>query len=401
MFLKRSRHRNERGQVLVIVAMGLVVMVAMVGLVIDGGFAWGQQRKTQNGADAMAEAGAAVLAQNLAGTFPAKTDGDVACAVESAAAANGVSDPVALYTDISGNFLTPAVQVGSCNPGGGAAVPAAAEGVKAGGARTFDTFLARIIGFNQFTASANATAVTGILDEVCPADAGCAILPVTFPLTAIICDDPHPQIQIGTEQWPSGQADGPTAPNYANSSNEVIIPLCTTEDGSVGWLDLGCGNLAETITNPCNADIPIPAWLHTQTGNVNSLGAELNDFAGPVLGTADDSVVLLPINDNTCREQPADDDPTCEPLDDEGSGSGNNLYYHVPKFAGFMVDHVYVQGNDVECKSAPGAPTLPASTHGFAGCFKGWFIRYLLQGPVHSGASGPQDPGVIGLQLIR
>ena len=54
MFLKRSRHRNERGQVLVIVAMGLVVMVAMVGLVIDGGFAWGQQRKTQNGADAMA-----------------------------------------------------------------------------------------------------------------------------------------------------------------------------------------------------------------------------------------------------------------------------------------------------------------------------------------------------------
>jgi hypothetical protein len=66
-----------------------------------------------------------------------------------------------------------------------------------------------------------------------------------------------------------------------------------------------------------------------------------------------------------------------------------------------MVDHVYVQGNDVECKSAPGAPTLPASTHGFAGCFKGWFIRYLLQGPVHSGASGPQDPGVIGLQLIR
>jgi hypothetical protein len=401
MFLKRSRHRNERGQVLVIVAMGLVVMVAMVGLVIDGGFAWGQQRKTQNGADAMAEAGAAVLAQNLAGTFPAKTDGDVACAVESAAAANGVSDPVALYTDISGNFLTPAVQVGSCNPGGGAAVPAAAEGVKAGGARTFDTFLARIIGFNQFTASANATAVTGILDEVCPADAGCAILPVTFPLTAIICDDTHQQIQIGTEQWPIVQADDPTAPNYANSSNEVIIPLCTTEDGSVGWLDLGCGNLAETITNPCNADIPIPAWLHTQTGNVNSLGAELNDFAGPVLGTADDSVVLLPINDNTCREQPADDDPTCEPLDDEGSGSGNNLYYHVPKFAGFMVDHVYVQGNDVECKSAPGAPTLPASTHGFAGCFKGWFIRYLLQGPVHSGASGPQDPGVIGLQLIR
>ena len=44
------------------IALSLVVIVAMVWLVIDGGYAWGQQRKTQNGADSMAEAGAAVLA---------------------------------------------------------------------------------------------------------------------------------------------------------------------------------------------------------------------------------------------------------------------------------------------------------------------------------------------------
>jgi hypothetical protein len=401
MFNFTARQRNERGQVLVIVALGLVVIVAMVGLVIDGGYAWGQQRKTQNGADSMAYAGAAILAENLGGTSPARTDGDVGCAVENAAAANGVSNPVAFYTDISGYFLTPSVQVGPCNPGGGAAVPSAAEGVKAAGDRTFDTFLARVIGFNQFTSSANATAVAGILSEVCPADAGCAILPVTFPLTAVICDGTHQQIQIGTEQWPIVQVTDPTAQNYATSSNEVIVPLCTTEDGSVGWLDLGCGNLSNTITTPCNASIPIPAWVHSQTGNVNNLGDELNDFAGPVIGTADDSVVLLPINDNTCSGQPADNDPTCEPIDDEGSGNGNNTYYHVPKFAGFMVDQVYVQGNDVECKQGPGQPTLPSSSHGFAGCFKGWFVRYVLEGPVTSGASGPQDPGAIGLQLIR
>ena len=62
----RSR-ADERGQILVIVAMGIVAMVAMVGLIIDGGNAWGQQRKTQNGADAMAQAGATVIAQKLAG----------------------------------------------------------------------------------------------------------------------------------------------------------------------------------------------------------------------------------------------------------------------------------------------------------------------------------------------
>ena len=401
MNLSKARQRNERGQVLVIVAVGMVVIVAMVGLVIDGGYAWGQQRRAQNGADAIAEAGAVVLANNLAGVSPAKTDGDVGCAVETAAAANGIANPVAFYTDINGEFLTPMAQVGACNAGAGAAVPATAEGVKATGERSFDTFLARVIGFDRFTATAEATAVTGILTEVCPADAGCSIMPVTFPLTAIVCDGTHQQIQIGTEDWPIVQADDPTAPNYATAANEVIIPLCTTENGSVGWLDLGCGNLAETITNPCNASIPIPTWMQSQTGNVNALEDEINDFAGPLVGTPDDGVVIFPIHDNTCRDQPADDDPTCEPLDDEGSGSGDNMYYHVPKFAGFMLDQVYVQGNDSECMSPPGNPVLPSSTTGFVGCFKGWFVRYLLQGPVISGGSGPQDPGIVGLQLIR
>ena len=44
---------------------------------------------------------------------------------------------------------------------------------------------------------------------------------------------------------------------------------------------------------------------------------------------------------------------------------------------------------------------MPPHTTGFVGCFKGWFIRYVMEGPVRSGASGPQDPGIIGLQLIR
>ena len=52
----QSDRRDERGQVLVIVAGALVALIAMVGLVIDGGYAWGQQRDTQNGADAAAKA---------------------------------------------------------------------------------------------------------------------------------------------------------------------------------------------------------------------------------------------------------------------------------------------------------------------------------------------------------
>ena len=411
MNLRSASARTEHGQVLIIVSLGLVVIVAMVGLVIDGGFAWGQQRRTQNGADAMANAGAAVLAENLAGVSPARTDGDVGCAVESAAAANGVANPVAFYTDIEGNFLSPSVQVGACNAGAGAVVPTTAEGVKASGERTFDTFLARVIGFNQFTASASATAVAGILAEVCPADAGCAILPVTFPWTSVTCDHTHQQVQVGTEEWPLVQVLDPAGANYATSSNEVLIPLCSTGPGSVGWLDLGCGNLDETIQNPCNVSIPIPTWLHTQSGNVNALEDEINDFAGPMVGEPDDSIVLLPINDNTCSSNPNDDepegvdDPNCPGNGDEsqnGSGNGDNLYYHVPRFAGFMMDQAYIGGNDDPCFDTPGQPALDeGSVTGFVGCFKGWFVHYVIEGPVISGASGPQDPSVIGIQLIR
>ena len=170
----------------------------------------------------------------------------------------------------------------------------------------------------------------------------------------------------------------------------------------MGWLDLGCGNLAHTIEEPCNVSIPIPTWLTSQTGNVNALEDEINAFAGPVLGTPDDSVVLIPINDNTCSGKPADNDPLCEPIDTEGSGHGSHNYYHIPRFAGFMLDQAYIGGNDDECFDPPGGPAMDESTvTGFVGCFKGWFVRYVIQGPVGSGASGPQDPSVIGIQLIR
>ena len=400
MTLFKARQRNERGQVLVIVAAGLVVIVAMVGLVIDSGYAWAQQRKTQNGADAMAEAAATVLAQNLAGTSPAKTNGDVGCAVMAAATANGVAHPVASYTDINGNFLNPSVQVGACSAGQGGVVPSAAAGAKAGGERRWDTFLATVIGFSQFTASAHATAVTGLLASVCPADAGCGLLPVTFPKTAVTCDGQNKQIWIGGPDWPIVQVSDPTAPNYATAANESIIPLCALGPGAVGWLDLGCGNLSQSITTPCNATIPIPVWLHTQSGNVNSLEGVINAYAGPVLGVSDDSVATLPIFDNTCVGQPSDDDPTCRPLGAEGSGNGDNFYYHVPKFVGFMLDRAYIQGsNNSRCNLAPGKPFVGGN--GATGCFKGWFVREILQGPVVSGGTGPQDPGVIGIQLIR
>ena len=385
----------ERGQVLVIVALGLLAMVAMVGLVIDGGHAWGRQRETQNGADAMAKAGTTVIQHYLLGD--AMTDGDVGCAVDDAADRNLVTLDSAVYSDHNGTPLSPQTAVGACGAGGG--IPAGAQGVLATASQEFGTFLVGVIGFDELTTEADATAVVGTSGGICPASAGCGVLPVTFPHRAVTCDGTNRQIVIGDGDWPILDEDVDTL----DASNLVVIPLCTTGPGSVGWLDFGCApNLASMISNPCNVYIPIPAWLHTQTGNTNSLESELSAYAGSQPGVAEeeDVVMQFPINDNTCVDQPADTDDTCEPLGSEGSGNGNNMYYHIPYWQGFKIDGAYTGGNDPECNQAPGLPL--GGGNGGTGCLKGWFVsRSSAPGTISTGPIAPGDPVPMAVMLVN
>ena len=76
---RSSRPSRDRGQILVIFVLALVAIIAGVGLVIDGGFAFAQRRAEQNAADLGAFAGANAL---LNGANPT-------AAARAAAAANG------------------------------------------------------------------------------------------------------------------------------------------------------------------------------------------------------------------------------------------------------------------------------------------------------------------------
>ena len=88
------RRSAQRGQALVLMVGGMVAVIAMVALIVDGGNAWSQQRIVQNGSDATAEAGAIVMAQRFAGvaTPAAGWDATVQSALNTAAAANGLCD---------------------------------------------------------------------------------------------------------------------------------------------------------------------------------------------------------------------------------------------------------------------------------------------------------------------
>jgi len=230
MSLRNDPASAPRGQILVIVAAGMVVLVALVGLVIDAGFAWGRQRDTQNAADAASLAGATVMAERLAGAIPTRTDTDVDTAVNLAFTNNEVTRDAAFYTDITGQLVTPGGAVTTSEAAaaevGDGSIPSTAAGVVARGTETFDTFLMRIMGFETSTVFAPATAVAGYLNEVCAASSGCDVIPITVPVTILQCNN---------------TGNDPVAfepPTFWQVTNEPIsIPLCGNDPGNIGWID--------------------------------------------------------------------------------------------------------------------------------------------------------------------
>ena len=82
----------------------MLLSMALLAVIVDGGNVLTQQRVAQTGADSTAEAGAIVFASRLAGV-PAPSDGwdaEVNRKLTQSAAANKVIIKSAYYTDICG-----------------------------------------------------------------------------------------------------------------------------------------------------------------------------------------------------------------------------------------------------------------------------------------------------------
>jgi len=404
--MRRLSHTREaagegRGQILVLFAGGLFGIIALVALVIDGGAVFAQQRVAQNGADAAANAGTVVIAQGLSG-LP-RTGYQVYAAIESSATSNRLETWSGTYTDGYGQSLGVAVT-------NGGTIPATARGVAVGGHRTSGTTFGRVIGINQLVATADATVVAGPVNPSCAAaQDGCTLLPVTFPVEVFQCDStgnvvPGPWIGApppdhgGDPYWPIvGLESLPSASNpTGDTSKMAILPLCKssgTSSGTFGWLDLQPGmNLAEEITGPLTQTVTIPDWFQAQTGNPNSVEDELKAYIH--------KFVLIPLHNGACREDPGATS-VC-PADMAGKDpTGNNTWYYVHTLAVFYPDQILVQGSNVnDCTKAPGSPIPPSTAGGFLGCLKGWFVNYVLSGPIIPG--GDIDPGTpIGIQLLK
>jgi len=409
--MNTARPRHEQGQVLVIVAMGFIAMVAMVGLVIDGGFAWGKQRDTQNAADAIAKAGASLLAENLAGVSPQNTDANVKVVVDAAAAANNVDLDGAYYTDFNGDMLNNGGAVttseGAAAEVGGGVMPAGTAGVRAVARQEFDTFLMRVVGFSTMTAVNDAVARAGYQASVCEAAAGCGVLPITIPVNVLACDGSNqPAFETTADGdkifWiTGGDADAP-----------VSIPLCQNSPGNVGWLDwtptsgttgctgTGTSELACVITEPRNPYMQWPGWYFiTSTGNPNSASVEteLRKYNG--------EAVMIPQFDITCNTTPSGPGVDGCPPANVG-GTGTQQWYHlagmstvrlcgptVPGCSAAGFSHgVYINGNNQNpCDTGNGATA----------CIAGKFEILSVEGEVSSNPPPNMGTANVGVQLIR
>jgi hypothetical protein len=411
--VNRSSRRGAEGQILVIAAGAMVAIVVMVGLVIDGGAVYAQQRLAQNGSDAISTAATLVIAENLGSATDIRNQHDVYTAANDIAIKDGLAGWTGVYTDDTGVPLSPQVNV-TDTP---AAIPADARGVRAGGSRVVETTFSRVVGFDQLTATAEATVVAGKASGECTLDEfdACTLLPVTFPVQTYECDT-HGDLIPGTGTWIGAPPPGadPTAPYWplvgaedlpggtfpdGNPATEAILPLCKSANngsGAFGWLDLdpGIPNLGQEITGPLTVTVDIPDWFQTQSGNPNSVEAELNAYLH--------QRVLIPLNNGACRVDPGT--ATVCPIGMEGKDPvGNNTWYYVHTLGNFYIDKVFVQGsNTSNCASPPGHPLVPITTGGgFLGCLKGWFINYVSSGPIIPDQPIIRGQTSIAIQLIK
>ena len=300
---------DERGQVLLIVASGIMVFIALVGLVIDTGVGFRERRDLQNASDLGAMAGTKVIADHY--LDGGRTGADVYGAIDASLTANDCV--VATDCDWTARYVRPdpdvagsEIELGDVTTGG--AIPALAQGVRIDADSTPSTFFMRVVGIDEIAVGVDATAMTSSLLNEAPDG-------VLLPIAAFDSD-----YQAGIEYELTAGEEGP---------------------GNFGWLTWrGSPNeptLANSLCTPDNDAMTFPVWIQGSTGMTN--GRAVRDCLNNWLG----STVLIPIWGQT------------------NDAGGSNLNYEVISLGAFTLtdfdQHANkVKGNFVEFYALPGVP---------------------------------------------
>jgi len=249
------RARREGGQVLVVFALALVAIVAMTGLVLDGGSTFVQRREMQNVADAAAVAAAYSYA-TTGSTASATTSG------QSTAAANG-------YTTGTGG-VSVTVSNAAGNPGW-----------------TFTAVVSKphannftgLLGMPSWGVTATATALAG------RPNAAIGAMPIIFNRDAFDSNGSGPSSIVTYTEPDPGSNDIPLGPNHFNWT--MYCDNCNADSNTVDSL-INQGGVTTVVTLDDHIT-PLNAGSHTTLYSdlSNWLGGE---FPVPVVDNSGDMI---------------------------------------------------------------------------------------------------------------
>ena len=238
---RNAAPRSARGQILVIVAGGLIGLLAFAGLALEGGTLVLNRRDGQNSSDLAAVAGARMVALNYT-EAGGKTQADVYGALTSNMAANGCVAPAPCTW--TANFVGSGLSNLSSVSNSGAAIPGGSLGVRVQVTRTPGAMLGRMLGFTTWTVSTEGTAIS---TKVSSAASG-IVLPIAM------CGWTNPT---------SNDCIQATTSNGLDFQTGQLYDLTDGKDapGGFGWLSWtgsnSAGALSDSVCTPNNPGFSI------------------------------------------------------------------------------------------------------------------------------------------------
>jgi hypothetical protein len=376
------RATSEPGQILVIVGVGMVALLAMAGLVADGGIAFSNRRQAQNVADAASMAGARIISvdrfEKAYDPAATPTFADPGAAVQQAildalaynANAGQTFESIVWgvpgapeYTDNKARrFPNADFPTGGPLYVGPGAIPGEAQGVYVRVSANAETLVIQIVGINSVNNTVDASAITG------PTVPVGKLLPLVIrdrytECINISCSHTRPPLgdPLGDYQRPYQEGclykfrDTNPTEVVCNGSTDPSFPPLTPPDysGSFGWIDWDGGNSPTSDLNPWISDpstAPI-GWYTNACANdatdvtcridAGSLPAPDDDLFWRIEGTTGNRNVSLNLTWSIYQHR-----EVYVPIWRESeTGSGTNAKFEIHGFGVFILDKVVTTGS--------------------------------------------------------
>lgn len=279
--MKKKTLSQEHGQSILIIALLMVGMIAMMGLIFDGGNAYIQRRRMQNAVDSGALAGGRALAYQLVTDNP--NDYPVQKAVNDFVQANGgsIENIHAVYVNAQG---TPTGIVGAYG-----SIPPNTRGISVTESTAFQTYFLKSLNVDIGNVSAAALVMTGQPEpnNLWPMTVQTNTLESSALLPNVCSFDPG---AAPCQIW--GQGTGPGSLQYqsfkicdtsANFMTNVLAGNQTSGTVSVGdWICTSTGTMStakDYLPSYINKDITIPIYDYTNGLTGSNLEYHVVGFA--------------------------------------------------------------------------------------------------------------------------